>query len=133
MFKIIISSLVASHLIAAIWHGESHTALSIHLPLVKDLFIYVVVLVMPFIGAILIWTRFALWGMVGLALAMLGALIFGVYHHYILVSPDHVAHLPSGPPEAHSHFIWSAALIAILELVSALYGGFAIKRFQSQN
>jgi hypothetical protein len=53
---------------------------------------------------------------------MLGALLFGVYHHYVLVSPDNIGYLPAGSAEARSQFIASATVIALLELVSAIYG-----------
>jgi hypothetical protein len=57
---------------------------------------------------------------------MLGALLFGVYHHYVLVSPDNIGHLPSGDPGSHAQFIASAVAIALLELASALYGAFCL-------
>jgi hypothetical protein len=31
-----------------------------------------------------------------LAAAMLGSLAFATHHHFLVVSPDHVAHLPPG-------------------------------------
>jgi hypothetical protein len=56
----------------------------------------------------------------------LGALLFGAYHHYILVSPDNIGYLPHAPADAHSTFIDSAAALALLELASALYGAFCL-------
>ena len=53
-------------------------------------------------------------------------IVFGVYHHYILVSPDNIAHLPTGPPGAATQFIDSAAPIAVIELGSALLGFFGL-------
>ena len=126
MIKISVSALVAIHLIATLWHGNAHTDLSIGLPPLKNLYVYTVILAAPIVGAILTWTRFARWGSAVFALAMLGALLFGVYHHYILISPDNIAHLPGGPAEAHSQFIRSAELIAFVELSSALFGFFAM-------
>ena len=128
MTRVVITVLVLVHLVAAIWHGEAHTDLEIELPQEKDAFIYIVIVSAPILAAALAWTRrmqLALWVFV---LSMLGALLFGVYHHYILVSPDNVAHLPPGSPELHSHFIDSAAAIAILELVSVGYGVFCLVR-----
>jgi len=126
VIKISISALVAIHLIATLWHGSAHTDLSIYLPPLKNLYVYIVMLAAPIAGAILAWTRFARLGSSVFALAMLGALLFGVYHHYILLSPDNIAHLPTGSAEAHSQFISSAALIALIELASALFGFFAM-------
>ena len=128
MTRIIITVLVLVHLAAAIWHGEAHTDLKIELPPEKDAFIYIVIVSAPILAAVLAWTRrlqLALWILV---LSMLGAFLFGVYHHYILISPDNIAHLPAGSPESHSHFIDSAAAIAILELASVGYGIFCLAR-----
>ena len=126
MIKISISALVAIHLIATLWHGGAHTDLSIILPPLKNLYVYIVILAAPIVGAILAWTRFTQSGSAVFALAMLGALLFGVYHHYILISPDNIAQLPAGPAEAHSQFVSSAALIALIELSSALFGFFTM-------
>lgn len=59
-------------------------------------------------------------------LSMLGAMLFGAYHHFILVSPDNIGHLPHGSPDAQATFILSAAALALLELASALYGAFRL-------
>ena len=113
-------------MIATLWHGDAHSDLSIYLPPLKNLYVYIVILAAPIGGAILAWTRFARLGSPVFALAMLGALLFGVYHHYILVSPDNIAHLPVGPAESHAQFISSALLIALIELSSALLGFLAM-------
>jgi hypothetical protein len=126
--RVVITVLVLVHLVAAVWHGEAHTDLEIDLPPVKDAFVYIVIVSAPILAAVLAWTRrlrLALWVFV---LSMLGALLFGVYHHYILISPDNVAHLPPGSPGSHSHFIDSAAAIAILELSSVAYGVLCLVR-----
>ncbi len=120
--KLAISSLVIAHLIATLWHGDAHSTLGIDLSATKTLYVLVVILAAPIISAILIWTRFTVFGVGLFAVSMAGALVFGVYHHYVLVSPDNIAHLPAGLAEAHSQFIESAAVIAMLELFSAFLG-----------
>ena len=110
--KIALSTLVVVHLIASLWHGDAHSGLAIALSDLQNLFIYVVIIGGPIIGVGLLWTRYAVLGTGIVAVSMIGALIFGVYHHYILVSPDNIAHLPIGPPGADSQFINSAAVIA---------------------
>ena len=124
--KIAITLLVVVHLVATLWHGDAHSTLEVFLPALKNLFIYTVILAGPVVGAILVWTRFFTLGAGLVAVSMTGALVFGVYHHYILVSPDNIAHLPAGTAAAHAQFIDSAALIAIIELVSALYAFYAL-------
>ena len=122
MTKILIAGLVTIHLAASLWHGSAHTLLALVLPPDKNAFVYVVIIIAPIVAAGLVWTRYISMGLWVFFVSMLGALLFGAYHHYVLVSPDNIAHLPSGSPESHSQFIASAAVIALLELVSALVG-----------
>jgi hypothetical protein len=63
---------------------------------------------------------------------MLGSFLFGVYHHYVLVSPDNISHLPPGTPKALSRFVISAGLIALIELAASLYGAFCLGRNYGQ-
>ena len=126
MNKIVITGLVVVHLAATLWHGSAHTQLAIHLPPAKTVFVYLVILLAPIAAAALLWTRYRLAGLWMFFLSMLGALLFGAYHHYVLVSPDNIGHLPAGSPESHSQFIASAAVIALLELAAAMYGAFCL-------
>jgi hypothetical protein len=65
-------------------------------------------------------------------LPMLGSFAFGAYHHYVLMSPDNISHLPPGTPESHSHFITGAGVIVLFELASALYGAFCLGTCHAQ-
>ena len=124
MTKIAIAVLVAIHLAVAVWHGNAHTALAIALPPEKNAFVFIVILIAPLVAAWLMWTRYVLVGVWMIVLSMLGALLFGAYHHYVMVSPDNIGHLPHGSADAQSTFIASAAALALLELASALCGAF---------
>jgi len=126
MTKITITALVVIHLVATLWHGDAHTKLAIELPTEKTIFVFVVILIAPLVAAGLVWTRYVSIGLWVFVLSMLGALLFGAYHHYVMVSPDNIGHLPAGAPEFHSQFISSAGVIALLELASALYGAFCL-------
>jgi hypothetical protein len=126
MTRTVITGLVAIHFVATAWHGSAHSQLGIALPPEKNAFVYIVILIALIVAASLVWTRYASPGTWTFFLCMLGALIFGAYHHYVLVSPDNIGHLPTGSEEAHSQFIASAAAIALLELASALYGAFCL-------
>lgn len=125
--RVAIAVFVAIHLAVNLWHGNAHTELAIGLPPAKTVFVLVVILIAPVVAALLVWTRYAQAGVWMFFLSMLGALLFGVYHHYILVSPDNVAHLPSGSVDARSAFITSAAALALLELAGVLYGAFLVR------
>jgi NADPH:quinone reductase-like Zn-dependent oxidoreductase len=126
MTRFLISALVIVHLVATIWHGDAHQKLSVELEPSKTIFVYAVILIGPVIAALLVWTRFISAGLWVFALSMLGAFLFGAYHHYVLVSPDNIGHLPAVNPDAHSQFINSAAAIALLELAGALTGAFCL-------
>ena len=126
MTDIAIAVLVAIHLAVSLWHGNAHTALAIALPPEKNAFVILVILIAPLVAASLVWTRYVLVGLWMFFLSMLGALLFGAYHHYVLVSPDNIGHLPQGNADAHATFIATAAALAVLELASALYGAFSV-------
>jgi hypothetical protein len=124
--KTVIGALVAIHLAANVWHGGAHRELVIDPSSSQLAFIVVVILMAPVVSGVLVWTRFVTPGLWMLLLSMLGALLFGVYHHYILISPDNIAHLPDGSHEAHERFASSAATLAVLELAGAVYGAFCL-------
>lgn len=133
MTRLVITAIVAVHLAASLWHGGAHNRLAIYLPTPKTLFIFVVILIAPVVSAALVWTRHISIGLWVLFLSMLGSFLFGAYHHYVLVSPDNIGHLPAGSPEAHSQFITSAGVIALLELAGALYGAYCLGAYRSQS
>ena len=126
MNRIGIAALVIFHLAATLWHGDAHTKLAIGLPPAKVVFVFVVIIAAPIVAAVLLWTRYLSIGLWLFAVSMLGALLFGAYHHYVLVSPDNIGHLPTGTPGSHSQFTSSAGVIALLELTSALYGAYCL-------
>jgi len=133
MTKLVITVLVAVHLAASLWHGSAHTRLAIDLPAEKTLFIYIVILIALIVAASLVWTRYISIGLWLLFLSMLGSFLFGAYHHYLLVSPDNIGHLPAGSPETHSQFITSAGVIALIELAAALYGAYCLGTYHAQS
>ena len=132
MTRIVITAAVIVHLVASLWHGSAHTHLGIELSTQQTLFIYLVIIIAPVIAGILVWTRYVSISLWVFFLAMLGSLLFGVYHHYVLVSPDNISHLPPGTPQALSRFVISAAVIALIELAATLYGAFCLGRNYGQ-
>ena len=132
MTRLVITGLVAVHLVASVWHANAHTSLAVFLPAAKTLFVYIVILLAPLVAAALVWTRYFSIGLWVLFLSMLGSFLFGAYHHYVMVSPDNIGHLPAGSPKMHSQFITSAGVIALLELAGALYGAYCLGAYRSQ-
>lgn len=104
---------VVIHAIIAVLHGAAHTELGIQMTAAENLFINIIIVAAPVVAAILLWTRFARAGAILLAMSMAGALLFGGYHHYVAISPDHVAHLPAG--SLQGQFRATAALLVVSE------------------
>src|SRR5262245_36234183 len=128
--RLLVAALAAIHLLVTLWHSGAHSELAIGLPPLKLAYAYAVIVVAPPVAAVLLWTRFARLGLWLFFLAMVGSLLFATYHHYVLVSPDNIAHLPEGSAEAHEAFVNSAGISALLELGSALYAAFALGRWR---
>jgi hypothetical protein len=127
MNRAAIALLAAAHLGVAAWHGRAHASLAIELPVAKTVFVAVVIFVAPLAAASLTWTRHVRIGAWVFTLSMFGALVFGVYHHFVLASPDNVAYLPPGGAVARSTFVMTAGGLALLELASTLYGVFCLR------
>jgi hypothetical protein len=130
MVRIALTALGAVHLVAAVFHGSAHTELAVVLSPAQNLFVYAVIVCAPLVAVGLLWTRhvrLAIW----LFLAAMGAsLLFGTYYHYVVISPDHIHHLPAGSAAAHTRFAVSAALLALIELASTLCAAFALKWYR---
>ena len=99
-----------------------------HISASKTVFIYLVIIIAPLIAAVLFWTRYVSISLWVFFLAMLGSFLFGVYHHYVLMSPDNITHLPQGTPQSRSDFVTSAGVIALIELAATLYAVFCAGR-----
>jgi hypothetical protein len=124
--KVAVVVLSVVHLGVVLWHGDAHTALAVGLSQGETAFVVLVIFMAPLVAASFVWTRHVLVGGWMFFLSMLGALVFGVYHHYVMISPDNVAHLPQGNAGAHFAFVTSAGALALLELISAVYGAFCL-------
>ena len=116
---------VVIHAIIAALHGAAHSDLSIQMTAVENAFINIVIVAVPVVAAILLWTRFARAGAILLAISMADALVFGCYHHYLAISPDHVAHLPAG--NLQGQFRVTAALLMVSEALGAAVGAWGAR------
>ena len=116
---------VLSHAGIAWFHGAAHKQLGVGLNTCQTWFVNVVITAAPLVAMILVWTRLARWGYLLFALSMAGALAFGIYHHYIAVSSDHVAHLPPGDA---TMFQATAALLVLAEAASVAIGVYGYRK-----
>lgn len=108
---------VVAHFIVTLLHGQAHTRLGIELSNWQQSYVFAVIVVTPLVALALSFTRYVRGGLWLLLVSMLGSLIFGVCYHYIIISPDHVAHLPAG--DARGLFRVTAVLLLITEAFGA--------------
>jgi hypothetical protein len=115
-----LTAAVLAHLAVSVVHGAAHTQARVSLSVAANLFVYIVILAGPLIGLVLTWPaeRIGSWL---IAVTMAGALVFGFVNHFMLSSPDHVAHVD---PQWRPLFATTAVLLVVTE---ALACGLAIR------
>ena len=124
--RLALTVLAAIHLTVVVWHGSTHSQLAVTLSRFQTLFVFGVILIAPILATLLLWLRLdglALWIY---SISMCASLLFGLYYHYILVSPDNVHYLPPGADAARRQFAISAATIAVTELIATVWSGFRL-------
>jgi len=122
----LVTFLVVAHLIVNLLHGNAHTKLGVGLASWQQVYVIVVILLAPLVALVLSWTRFARLGVWLLLVSMLGSLIFGAVYHYVIISNDHVAHLPPG--EAQGLFRTTALLLVLTETVGVIVGAIGVRK-----
>ena len=118
--RIVCTFAVLVHLVVNILHGRAHGDLGVGLNTFQNIYVITVILIAPLIAMLLLWTRYARMGLVLLVISMAGSLIFGAIYHYVVVSPDHVSHLPPG--DAQGMFRMTALLLILTELFGVIVG-----------
>lgn len=122
-----LTALGAIHLVVVIWHGATHAELAVALSPGQNLFVRVVVVLAPLVAVGLLWTRYVRLALWLFLTAFCASLVFGIYYHYVFVSPDNIHHLPPGSSATHARFVLSAAILALIELASVLCAAFVIR------
>jgi hypothetical protein len=118
-------AVIFTHLLVTAVHAVAHAQLALWPDALEGAFIAVFIYAAPAGAALLLWRGRTRAGLGVLAASMLGSLAFATHHHFIAVSPDHVAHLPPGSWQAP--FIVTAYLSAPVDALGAALGlyGFA--------
>jgi len=123
-----LTAIVLLHLGVVLWHGAAHAEIPVPLTPLQTAFVAVVVVLLPVIGAGLLWTRSRLLAAWLITLAMLGSLLFGFVNHFVLDSPDHVTHVPEHA--WRPMFVVSAVLVAVTEGLGTIMGALAVWRWR---
>ena len=84
-------------------------------------YVYVVVVItlLPWVAAALLFTRKKKMGALLLALSMLSSFVFGFWYHFLSKTGDNVTQV-HGP--WHSAFLWTAIVLAVIELGGTIVG-----------
>jgi len=84
------TAIVVCHAIVSLVHGVAHSELHIDLSRTETCFVLMVIGLCPLVAMGLLWTRWRTSGLVLLVSSMAGSLLFGLYHHFLVMGPDHV-------------------------------------------
>lgn len=114
--------------LVAVLHGNAHDQLGVGLSAWQNAFVYMVIVVAPLVAAALYWTRYVQAGALLLGISMLAGMLFGIFFHFIHVSPDNVQHLPAG--DGQGSFIATAILLVPIELAGTIYGFWSWSRLK---
>ena len=87
---------ILSHAVVGAVHGAAHHWLGIALTPAQALFVEMVILAAPIVAGILLWREVRRTGGALLLSAMFGALVFGVWNHFVVASPDNISAVPPG-------------------------------------
>jgi hypothetical protein len=113
-----ITGIVLLHAVVSVLHGNAHTSLGVGLSSWQQTYVLLVIVIAPFVAGVLAWTRWMRLALLVLLFSMAGSLIFGACYHYLIVSPDNVAHLPAG--EARGMFRSTAMLLFVTESLGVI-------------
>jgi len=127
-WRVWVTSAVLAHLIVNVLHGQAHTRLEVGLSNWQQAYVLAVILLAPLVALGLSFTRYARAGLWLLLVSMIGSLAFGVCYHFLIISPDHVSHLPPG--DAQGLFRVTAWLLAITEACGAAVAWIALRTFK---
>jgi hypothetical protein len=83
-------------------------------------FVVVVTLLAPLLALSLLWTSQERLGLFLLTISMAASAVFGLYHHFLVRSADHVSAQPPGP--AGTAFVITAYLLFLTEALGAVLG-----------
>ena len=83
--------IVVIHVIINGLHGLAHVEVPVSLSLLQSLFVGIVIFPIPIIAAVLLWTQFYRIGSWLLLSSIAASLLFGIYNHLLVISPDHLS------------------------------------------
>ena len=123
--RVSVTIAVLAHLVVVVLHGQAHTRLDVGLSNWQQTYVLAVIVLGPLVALVLSLTRYVRAGLWLLFASMLGSLVFGACYHYLIISPDHVAHLPPG--DARGLFRVTALLLLVTETFGVVVGAMLLR------
>jgi hypothetical protein len=124
-FVIATALVVLVHTVVMLVHGVAHMRLNIELSPWASIYVLGIVGIGPIIGAFFLRSSRQRTGATILFITMIGALLFGLWNHFVAYGADHVMHLQAGPWRLP--FQATAGLLLISEAAGAVIA-FALLR-----
>jgi len=116
-------AIIITHLGLSIAHGLAHRRLDIALTLAQESFIAIVIVFVPLVAGYFLWKYRLRLGSAVLTISMAGALVFGVYYHFMASGPDNVDYdHPGTVAKWHNLFEDTAIDLALIEGLGVLAG-----------
>jgi uncharacterized membrane protein len=109
---------VLTHTVVMIVHGAAHMRLNVELSAWANLYVLCIIGTGPIAGFFLLRSRRQRTGATILFATMIGALLFGLWNHFIAHGPDHIMHLQA--VAWRLPFQATAVLLAVSELAGAI-------------
>lgn len=114
---------IAAHASVVALHAAAHQILGVAATPPQTVFIVVFIMLAPVAAGVLVWRGFGAAGSSVLAVSMAGSLLFGLYYHFVLDSPDHVSHVSAMSPAAWAVLFQLTALLLALTEALGVYAG----------
>ena len=112
----LLTAIVLLHLGVTALHGWAHAGAIVPVSPTSNVFIVTVILAAPLVGIGILWFFSISGGAWLVGLSLTGALLFGVVNHFVLDSPDHIAHIVA---QWKVLFGTTAVLLALTEALGA--------------
>lgn len=127
MIRLALAAVIA-HAVVLSLHAAAHQILGVEASQAQLFFIVIVIMVAPLAAGLLLWRRMTA-GAALMVCSMAGSLIFGVYNHFVAISPDHVSHVARLPQKSWAIiFQITAALLALVEAFGVWAGLRTLKK-----
>ena len=110
-----VAGIVFVHFVVTVFHGIAHARAQVPLSYAASIFVFTIVLAGPLLGIALMWRSRRI-GAAVIAMTLAGSFAFGFVNHFVLISPDHIAHVAA---TWRPLFIATAVLLALTEALGS--------------